>query len=128
LLRIWHRHGVHVALSAERIAWGHRPIRRRVRSYAVGCQIQPQFVTRNVRSVWFDRIVIDSEKAALIEERLASMLNLQPREVRDYIQGRIRAGGRRTGYRFVRGTHGGCYVPDPEGTDILPVGFEASVG
>jgi hypothetical protein len=29
----------------------------------------------------------------------------------------------RTGYRFVRGTHSGTYVRDPEGTDRLPVGY-----
>jgi hypothetical protein len=29
----------------------------------------------------------------------------------------------RTGYRFVRGTHSGTYIRDPEGTDRLPVGY-----
>lgn len=31
---------------------------------------------------------------------------------------------RRTGFRSVRGTHGGNYVRDPEGTDVLPAGAE----
>jgi hypothetical protein len=30
-------------------------------------------------------------------------------------------GRRRTGYRMVHGTHGVSYVPDPEGTDPLPL-------
>jgi hypothetical protein len=29
----------------------------------------------------------------------------------------------RTGYRFVRGTHSGTYVRDPDGTDRLPAGY-----
>jgi hypothetical protein len=33
------------------------------------------------------------------------------------------AGRRRTGWRFVRGTHGGTYKRDPKGTDTLPVGY-----
>ncbi len=28
-----------------------------------------------------------------------------------------------TGYRFVRGTHSGTYIRDPEGRDHLPVGY-----
>jgi len=29
----------------------------------------------------------------------------------------------RTGYRFVRGTHSGTYIRDPQGTDPLPFGY-----
>jgi hypothetical protein len=32
---------------------------------------------------------------------------------------------RRTGYRWVRGTHGGTYVRDVKGTDSLPGGHES---
>lgn len=28
-----------------------------------------------------------------------------------------------TGWRFVRGSHSGTYVPDPQGTDPLPKGY-----
>jgi hypothetical protein len=30
----------------------------------------------------------------------------------------------RTGYRMVRGTHGVSYIPDPNGTDPLPTGWQ----
>lgn len=33
---------------------------------------------------------------------------------------RARDGPRKTGWRFVRGSHGSTYVPDPEGTDTPP--------
>lgn len=68
--------------------------------------------------------MIDADKAAQIEERLAELLGVAREDARDYLNGNIRAGGaRRTGYRFVRGSHGGGYVRDPQGTDILPAGY-----
>lgn len=33
----------------------------------------------------------------------------------------------RTGWRFVRGSHSGTYVRDPEGTDRLPPGYDLAV-
>jgi hypothetical protein len=69
--------------------------------------------------------MIEAEEASVIEQRLAGLLDVKPDEVRDYFRGNIRAGaGRRTGFRFVRGTHGGRYVRDPEGMDIIPPGWE----
>lgn len=35
-----------------------------------------------------------------------------------------RDGRKRTGYRMVRGSHGVSYVPDPEGVDPLPNGWQ----
>lgn len=68
--------------------------------------------------------MIDAEKAAHIEATLAELAGVQPEDVRDYLRGYIAAGeARRTGYRFVRGSHGGSYVADPEGTDVLPRGY-----
>jgi hypothetical protein len=32
---------------------------------------------------------------------------------------------RPTGYRFIRGSHSGTWVHDPEGTDVLPRGVQA---
>lgn len=70
--------------------------------------------------------MISAERAVQIEEALAQLLHVQPDEVRDYIAGNIGAGsGRRTGFRFVRGTHGGHFVRDANGTDILPEGYQA---
>lgn len=67
--------------------------------------------------------MISGQRALEIEERLASLLDVEPNELRDYLAGNITAGkARRTGFRFVRGTHGGQYVPDPEGTDIIRAG------
>jgi hypothetical protein len=67
--------------------------------------------------------MIDAERAADIEARLAKLLEVEVDDLRDYVEGNIRAGGaRRTGYTFVRGTHGGSYVRDSAGTDILPAG------
>jgi hypothetical protein len=69
--------------------------------------------------------MIEAEKAAAIEQRLAAMLQVGTDDVRDYLRGNIRAGaGRRTGFRFERGGHGGRYVRDPDGMDILPSGWE----
>ena len=67
--------------------------------------------------------MITADAAKEIEERLAELLQIEVADLRDYLQGRIGASGsRRTGYRLVRGTHGGQYVRDPDGTDILPAG------
>jgi hypothetical protein len=68
--------------------------------------------------------VIEPERAAEIEARLAEILGVEIEDVRDYLDGNIRAGGaRRTGYRFIRGTHSGTYERDPQGTDLLPTGY-----
>lgn len=32
-------------------------------------------------------------------------------------------GPRKTGWRFVRGSHSGTFVADPDGTDVLPEGY-----
>jgi len=70
--------------------------------------------------------MLEAERAKEIEARLASLLNVPIQDLRDYMTGNVRAGGgRRTGYRFIRGTHGGSYVTDPKGTDMLPAGVEA---
>jgi hypothetical protein len=69
--------------------------------------------------------MIEPEQASEIEARLAEFLGVSVDVWRDYRNGDIRAGGaRRTGYRFVRGTHGGTYKRDPKGTDILPAGYK----
>ena len=63
--------------------------------------------------------MISGDRAKEIEERLADLLDVEIVELRDYLQGNIgESSARRTGFRFVRGTHGGQYVRDPEGTDI----------
>ncbi len=70
--------------------------------------------------------MIEAELARVIEEQLAELLHVRVADLRDYLEGNIRAGGqRRTGIRFVRGTHGGSYVRDPNGTDILSAGYQA---
>ena len=69
--------------------------------------------------------MLEADKANEIETRLGDLLNIPVKDLRDYMSGNIRAGGeRRTGYRFVRGTHGGHYVRDPQGRDSLPSGFQ----
>ena len=58
-----------------------------------------------------------------IEEQLAELLDVEVDELREYLAGNIGASStRRTGFRFVRGTHGGQYVRDREGTDIVRPG------
>lgn len=70
--------------------------------------------------------MIEAELAKAIEEQLAELLHIRVSDLRDYLHGNIRAGAaRRTGITFVRGTHSGSYVRDPEGTDLLPAGYEA---
>jgi hypothetical protein len=67
--------------------------------------------------------MISGERALKIEKQLAQLLDVEVDELRDYLAGNIRtSSARRTGFRFVRGTHGGHYVPDREGTDIRPAG------
>jgi hypothetical protein len=66
--------------------------------------------------------MISGDHAKEIEQRLADLLDVEIAELRDYLRGNIRESAtRRTGFRFIRGTHGGQYVRDPEGTDTLAV-------
>ena len=73
-----------------------------------------------------------SKTALQVESQLATLLRMEPSEVREFVtevlEDRLWRGrekrGRRTGIRFVRGTHGGSYVRDPDGTDVLPRGVE----
>ena len=67
--------------------------------------------------------MISGDRALKIEKHLAQLLEVEVDELRDYLAGNIRTSStRRTGFRFVRGTHGGHYVRDREGTDIRPAG------
>jgi len=66
--------------------------------------------------------MINGDRAKEIEKRLADLLDIEIAELRDYLQGNIKeSAARRTGYRFIRGTHGGQYIRDAEGTDIPSV-------
>lgn len=59
----------------------------------------------------------------VIERELASLCGVEADELRDYLRGYVKSGrARRTGFTFVRSTHGGTYVLDPEGVDELPAG------
>jgi hypothetical protein len=67
--------------------------------------------------------MISGQRALEIEERLAHLLEVDVEDLRAYLAGNITASkARRTGFRFVRGTQGGQYVRDPEGTDIVRAG------
>ena len=67
--------------------------------------------------------MISGGRALEIEQRLADLLDVEVDQLRDYLAGNIGASStRRTGFRFVRGTHGGQYVRDREGTDIVRPG------
>jgi hypothetical protein len=73
-----------------------------------------------------------SKDARRVEAVLASLLREEPEAVRNYVvevlEERLWRGGedrtRPTGFRFVRGSHGGTYVRDPAGTDVLPAGAQ----
>jgi hypothetical protein len=72
-----------------------------------------------------------SRESVDLEQRLAKLLGAHPADVRAYLCEVIeeRLWGRspkerKTGFRFVRGTHGGAFVRDPEGNDTPPVGYE----
>lgn len=72
-----------------------------------------------------------SRESVDLEQRLAKLLGADPVDVRTYlcevIEERLwgrRPKERKTGFRFVRGTHGGAFVRDPEGNDTPPVGYE----
>lgn len=63
--------------------------------------------------------MISGDRAKEIEKRLADLLDVEIADLRDYLRGNIKeSAARQTGFRFIRGTHGGQYVRDPEGTDI----------
>jgi len=67
--------------------------------------------------------MLSGDRALTIEKQLAQLLGVEVDELRDYLAGNIRTSStRRTGFRFVRGTHGGHYVRDREGTDTRPAG------
>ena len=67
--------------------------------------------------------MISGDRALEIEKQLAQLLGVEVDQLRDYLAGNIRTSStRRTGFRFVRGTHSGHYVRDREGTDISPAG------
>ena len=72
--------------------------------------------------------MISGQRAVEIEEQLAELLDVEVDELRDYLAGNIGASStRRTGFRFVRGTHGGQYVRDREGADIVRLGAAVDV-
>jgi hypothetical protein len=77
-----------------------------------------------------NQLVLSRDRVEQIERRLAELLDASPEEVRDYVDrnfGPRLVGGRRvTGWTFKRGTHGGHYVRDPGGTDIVPGGYQAA--
>jgi hypothetical protein len=78
-----------------------------------------------VRPLGLNRRMIEAEQAAEIEARLAKAAGVTVWELRDYLRSNVRAGANRlTGYKFVRGSHGGTYLADPEGTDILPSRYD----
>jgi hypothetical protein len=67
--------------------------------------------------------MISGERATEIEQRLAELLEVEVDQLRDYLAGNVGASPtRNTGFRFVRGTHGGQYVRDRDGTDIVRAG------
>jgi len=68
--------------------------------------------------------MISAEKASSLEQRLSKVIECRPDELRDWFYGHIDRGPRNTGLRFVRGTHSGAFVSDPDGTDELPPGYE----
>jgi hypothetical protein len=79
-----------------------------------------------------DKKVLSDESRA-VERRLAELLNVEASDLRLYLievlEERLYRGResseRRTGFRFKRGSHGGTYVRDREGTDLLPAGHQA---
>jgi hypothetical protein len=74
--------------------------------------------------------VLSRERAEQMDKKLAQLLDATPEEVRAYLDhqfGPRSVGGQRvTGWTFKRGTHGGHYIRDPGGTDILPSGYQAA--
>jgi hypothetical protein len=75
-------------------------------------------ICRNIRLGRLTQPMISGERAKKIEEQLAELLDVEIEELRDYLRGNIKeSAARRTGFRFIRGTHGGQYIRDPEGTD-----------
>jgi hypothetical protein len=74
-----------------------------------------------IRRGRFTQPVISGDRAREVEERLAELLEVEIGELRDFLRGNIgESPNRPTGFRFIRGTHGGQYVRDPGGRDILP--------
>lgn len=74
--------------------------------------------------------MLSRDRAEQIDKKLAQVLGITPEELRDYLDhnfGPRMVGGQRiTGWTLKRGSHGGHYVRDPEGTDIVPDGYRAA--
>lgn len=95
-----------------------------------------------LRVFWIEALLLAARYENVIPsdpKKLAAEMNLPLRTVRDGTRRLVemrwlsetktsrrastslaRDKRRRTGWKFVRGTHGGTYVPDAEGTDIPP--------
>jgi hypothetical protein len=73
-------------------------------------------------------MAITSQQAEKIETTLRE-LGLDPEALHDWVMRRVYAadaeGRRLTHYTRVRGSHGEAYVWNREGTDELPIGYEA---
>jgi len=71
---------------------------------------------------------VDERARHELEGRLADLLRAPRWQIREYfseISARVRHSPQRIiGVRFQRGTHSGCYVRDPQGTDIVPSASE----
>lgn len=93
---------------------------------------QARMDTDAIRHGWLDNRSMLSDQSRALERRLAESLNVPESELRLYlvevIEERLYRGResseRRTGFRFKRGTHDGMYVRDPEGSDLLPFGYQ----
>jgi hypothetical protein len=62
----------------------------------------------DIRRGRFTQPMISGDRAKDIEKRLADLLDVEVAELRDFVRGNIgESAVRRTGFRFIRGTHGG---------------------
>lgn len=85
----------------------------------------PRFsITKATLAAYADHLQdIPPDTLVLILDRLAKTATFFP-SIAEILQAThpavANSGGKKTGYRFVRGSHGSTYIRDPEGTDDLP--------
>jgi hypothetical protein len=72
--------------------------------------------------------MIDDKKAAAIDRAVRDALGVEPEAFRDWLLRRIVYSDEShrpiTRVKMLRGSHGQRYVYDPNGTDVLPPGYQ----
>jgi hypothetical protein len=94
-------------------------------------KILPGYIHARVRIKQLERLreagfldIVAAKPPPLGRQSAARGREEKERDLPKSLQRKTRDHRRRTGYKMVRGTHGVSYIPDPNGTDPLPSGWQ----